>query len=239
MSRKVRQIVRAAAIGLVLFVSGAASAVPMDVYMRDGFGMGFEAPAIPADLIALAGSLPRPDTMFVDPDQSRIVTSTQSEVLLEMPAIPSRATPSRLEAVFGFEAVDQDYEDLWIVIRGHATDTDPTGNFYATTNFGLNIDATANLIAFLPDPINFPDVYHLAVFLGDLAVGERADVLIEYAIAQDLFIAGQGPSGEDQFVGPQLLVGYMELSAVPEPGGVLWVVSLGFLAVVSARRRAS
>jgi hypothetical protein len=229
---------RAFGVVAILFVSTAfalgAAATPVSLFGDPVNGWGFN----PSDVAAASaiGSLPGQSSFGTSPGTVDITITTPATISgVNVPG-GSFANPSTGSSVWSITANDRDYQDLWLVIVGHAVSSDPHGpngdGFYASANVGLEVDdADPNLRFVSPAGMNLT---YLAIFLGDLAQGSTAVLPIEYRVAQALF-----ESAPNDYLFPQYQVAYLEGIPVPEPNMLALGITLGAagLAVRVRRRR--
>ncbi len=219
---------RGLGLAAILLASGlfaaSAAATPVNLFGDPANGFGFN----PADVAAATG------VGSLSDQQMFLISGVYVDISITTPStIPGSnnpggnfANPSTGSSMWSITANDRDYEDLWLVLVGHAVNSDlhgPSGDgFYDPANVGIEIDdSNPNLRFVSPDGF---DITYLAVFLGDLAQGATTVLPIEYRVAQGLF--EQAPN---DFLFPQYKVAYLEGIPVPEPSLLALGIVVGAL----------
>ena len=225
-------------LGLVatLLLAAPASAGPITVWGQSGFGWDpttITGAGGAQDMGATdLGGLPDGSMFVADPMGTKFDIVTPDPVpVLSHPTTPSRTNPVISEVTQWSFTANEDFRDLYVVFVGHEpTDVNP----YDPANVGFRIDpmiAPWNTIQ--PDPTNFPDLWYLTYFVGDLEAGESFFLDVQYYVAEPLFPAPT--PGDLQF--PQFRIGYIANTSVPEPAVAMLFASGALLLAV--RRRMS
>ncbi len=227
----------AAAAALAVFawlVAVPMAATPVNVWFDRQAGQGIEAASVSAASGAGLASY-APSIFFADPTNAKFSFVNPPAIPFNPrnPSLPpSRTNATRGTSTWQITALDQSYQDLWIVFRSHSL-ADPNFSFYdpgasnpaAPGTVGLNVDG-ANGWALLQGS----SATYLGYFIGDLALGGTANIPILYRVAQDLFEESPGV-----FRFPRLSVGYTSF-AVPEPS-IAILLGVGLIGLVAGRRR--
>jgi hypothetical protein len=222
---------------VLVLLAAPAGATPVDVWFDGVSGFGIESQSVTDAIAAGVPVIATPDQFIYEPNVNPpppphfSILATPSEInLAALPSGPTKAAPAEVQVGWTITALDRSYEDLWIVFRGHGEDELPVpADYYDTALIGLGLDAMAFPHALvLPDPVNFPGVVYVALYLGDVAQDDSTLVPVDYRLAQDLYEVGT-----DRGRLPVLSVGFMEQS-LPEPALLLLLAPLAFVAL---RRR--
>lgn len=242
-----------AVLALALVVLAASSAQAIAIYasgpqFRSAAGVGFDKTDIQAALAAGVQQLP--DSIFFSGNAPGDQLTAPASPAGPIPGVNvpngTKANPSTGSGGLAPMAIDNSYQNLWLVIQGHDFPSDPLGPFGTiaqwytdSTLVGLDIDPNDPRWAIVrsdpavdPYPNQGREFYYLAYFIGPLPQGQSANVPLSYAVAQGLY---EGPTGVFTF--PQYRVAFLDL-AVPEPSLAVLLAGAG-LALALRRKRSA
>jgi|GEM_PF-2435258 len=223
-----------AVLALFFALAPGAFATPVTVWY-EGAGcpacFGIDAASVSAFQAAGGQVLQGPGLpLFSDASGSQIQVTTPDSTLSGFvpPGPISRSNPVTGSNTWLVDAIAQSYSNLWLVFRGLS----PSDTSYLPGEVGLEVDPTQNWFLLQPDPEGFPNVYYVALFLGDALQNTPVPADVHYRVARALVSSG------GSLVFPQHLVGFMVAPLpAPEPGTAALLMVAGVAGWTIRRRR--